>query len=185
MQLVTFTANPNETILSVSYQLEKMFNTYHGTETLPVTNTAGDINPLFWAASIEGESNSIYLKVINSGNTTQSLSVDIDATYSNVNGSIMVCFNPQERSLSQNVFQQLRLSRPTRISMDTISLIIRQQSSLWPFRDLRSAAVVTEAVWTGTSRPTLSRSLSSRHKAAKQGQKPCEQSLYSKLDNHI
>ena len=74
----------------MSYQLEKLFNTYHGTETLPVTNTAGDFKPLFWAASIEGESNSVYLKVINSGNTTQSLSVDIDATYSNVNGSIMV-----------------------------------------------------------------------------------------------
>ena len=105
--MITFTANPNETILSTSYYLQKTFNQYRGTETLPIENTKGGLNPLWWASSID--SNTIYLKVsvpvrhcgfvdcranitkvINSGNTSVPLSVDIDVPYSSVNGTIIV-----------------------------------------------------------------------------------------------
>jgi len=61
--MIAFTANHNETVLSASYWQQKMFATYHGTQTLPVTNSEGDFNPLFWAASIDEPLNVAYLKV--------------------------------------------------------------------------------------------------------------------------
>ena len=61
--MVTFTANPNETILSASYYSQRMLNMYRGTENLPVSNTKGDFDPLYWVASIDTPSNAVYLKV--------------------------------------------------------------------------------------------------------------------------
>ena len=61
--LITYTADPRQTVLSVSYYAQKMLNTYHGTETLTVKNTNGDFDPLWWAASIDEPSYSVYLKV--------------------------------------------------------------------------------------------------------------------------
>ena len=60
--LLAFTANPNETVLSVSWYSQSLLAHYRGTQTLPVTNTEGDINPLWWAATIDEPSNAIYLK---------------------------------------------------------------------------------------------------------------------------
>lgn len=61
--LLAFTANYNETVLSVSYYGQQLLAHYRGTSTLPVTNVQGDINPLFWVATIDEPSNTAYLKV--------------------------------------------------------------------------------------------------------------------------
>ncbi|KAL0259617.1 hypothetical protein SLS55_005354 [Diplodia seriata] len=87
--MISFEADPTKTVLSTSYWQQLLFAHYRGTETLPVTNTQGDFNPLYWQSSIEEETGSVYLKVINAGNQTMPLSVAIDAAYSKVNGTIM------------------------------------------------------------------------------------------------
>jgi alpha-N-arabinofuranosidase len=66
---IGFTADPKDTVLSTSYYQQKMFSHYKGTETLPVVNTKGDFNPVWWHASIEAKktgthaSGKIYVKV--------------------------------------------------------------------------------------------------------------------------
>ena len=87
--LVAFTADPADTTKSVSWYSQSLLAHYHGTETLPVTNTKGDFNPLWWVATID-ESDTIYLKVVNSGNTSVPLTVDLDVPYSSANGTILV-----------------------------------------------------------------------------------------------
>lgn len=87
--LVSFTADYNQTVLSTSYYLQQLFAHYHGTETLPVTNTEGDFNPLWWSASIDSDVNEVYFKVINSGNSSIPLTINLGATYSGVNGTIL------------------------------------------------------------------------------------------------
>lgn len=87
--LISFTANYNETVLSTSYLLQRLFAHYHGTETLPVTNSEGDFNPLYWSAAIDTNSNEVYFKVINGGNSSIPLTVNVGADYSGLNGTIL------------------------------------------------------------------------------------------------
>lgn len=86
--MISFTANPNETVLSASYWEQRLFAHYRGTESLPVTASEGNVNPLYWASSIDGES-CVYVKVINSANFTVPLSVDLGAKWSSVNGTMI------------------------------------------------------------------------------------------------
>jgi alpha-N-arabinofuranosidase len=61
--LVAFTANPNQTIFSTSYYMQKMLANHRGTQTLSVKNTAGGINPLWWVATIDEAEGVIFVKV--------------------------------------------------------------------------------------------------------------------------
>jgi alpha-N-arabinofuranosidase len=88
--LVAFTANYDETVASVSYYSQKLLASFRGTHTLPVTATEGEINPLWWVATIEDAKNVAYVKVINSGATTIPLSVSFDVGFSAVNGTMLV-----------------------------------------------------------------------------------------------
>lgn len=87
--LVAFTAKYSETIRSVSWYAQQLLATYRGTATLPVVNTQGEINPLFWVATIDEMANIMYLKMVNSGNMTVPLTLNLDATYTGVNGTIL------------------------------------------------------------------------------------------------
>ena len=58
-----FDANPSHTVRSASYWQQWLFAHYRGTQSLPVTNSAGDFNPLFWGATLDEEKNVVYLKV--------------------------------------------------------------------------------------------------------------------------
>lgn len=87
--LITFDANSNHTVRSVSHWGQWMYSHYHGTQTLPVTNTQGPLNPLFWQASIDEASNQVYLKVINTMNASIPLSVDLTSPYHGVNGTTL------------------------------------------------------------------------------------------------
>ena len=58
-----FDANPSHTVRSASYWQQWLFAHYRGTQSLPVTNSEGDFNPLFWGATLDEEKNVVYLKV--------------------------------------------------------------------------------------------------------------------------
>lgn len=114
--MISFTANHNETVLSVSYWQQWLFAHYRGTQSLPVTNSVGDFNPLFWASEIDATTGAVYLKVgliailtlsgrarnftdfsfqiINSGNTTLPLTVSLDTAYKGVNGTMLQSDDP-------------------------------------------------------------------------------------------
>jgi len=61
--MIAFDADPSHTVRSASYWQQWLFAHYRGTQTLPVTNTQGDFNPLFWGATIDESCNAIYVKV--------------------------------------------------------------------------------------------------------------------------
>ena len=61
--LFSYDADPCHTVLSISWYLQSLFAHHRGTHTLPVKNTAGNINPLFWVATIDESLDAIYLKV--------------------------------------------------------------------------------------------------------------------------
>lgn len=88
--LISFDALPNNTVLSTSYYLQSLFAHYRGTQTLPVTNSEGDFNPLFWVATIDVPMNAVYVKVVNTGNTTAPLSIELDVPFMGMpNGTII------------------------------------------------------------------------------------------------
>ncbi|GAB7352128.1 hypothetical protein MBLNU459_g2621t2 [Dothideomycetes sp. NU459] len=87
--MISFDALYDNTVKSASWWLQWLFAHYRGTQTLPVTNTVGDVNPLFWVASIDEPSNAIYLKVINTLNASVPLTVDITQSFTSVNGTIL------------------------------------------------------------------------------------------------
>ena len=86
--LLLFDADPENTVISPSYYQEQMFNLHHGTETLPVTVGRGEIGPLFWQASIEGEEK-VFVKVVNAGDEGRVLGVRLDVGFESVNGTTM------------------------------------------------------------------------------------------------
>jgi alpha-N-arabinofuranosidase len=61
--LISFTAKQTETVLTTSYWQQWLFSTFRGDCNIPVVNTVGDMNPLFWVGNINNESGSVLLKV--------------------------------------------------------------------------------------------------------------------------
>lgn len=89
--LVAFTANYDETVLSVSYYNQQLLAHFRGSETLLVTTVQGDFNPLWWVATVDDGKNEMYFKVVNTGNSSIPLTLNLDSSYSSVNGTILVC----------------------------------------------------------------------------------------------
>lgn len=87
--MISFDALYDNTVKSASWWLQWLFAHYRGIETLPVTATEGQTNPLFWVASIDEASNTIYLKIINTLNASVPLTVDITQSFTTVNGTIL------------------------------------------------------------------------------------------------
>jgi alpha-N-arabinofuranosidase len=61
--MIGFTADHDQTVLSASYWQQWLFARHRGTHTLPVRNSAGDFGPLWWASSINEEAKAVYVKV--------------------------------------------------------------------------------------------------------------------------
>ncbi|KAI9716631.1 MAG: hypothetical protein M1828_007609 [Chrysothrix sp. TS-e1954] len=93
---VLFDADPRNTLLSVSYYQQMMFNKYQGTQTLPFDIVDGGFNPLFWVASITQQEGIVFFKLVNAGNTTQDLSLKLDAAFVSVNGTILAAPEPTD-----------------------------------------------------------------------------------------
>ena len=87
--LVSFTANFNQTVRSASYFMEQLFAHYRGAESLPVATVSGNFNPLWWASSIDGTDSTMYFKVINTGNSSIPLTIDTDRTLTAANGTMI------------------------------------------------------------------------------------------------
>ncbi|RDW71039.1 hypothetical protein BP6252_07602 [Coleophoma cylindrospora] len=98
--LIAFDADPLHTVLSVSFYLQKLFNAYHGTESVEVTNAEGDFNPLYWGAA--ADEGSVYLKVINIGNSSVPLSVGLESAWTSVNGTIITNPDPNGYNYKNN-----------------------------------------------------------------------------------
>ncbi|KIM20380.1 glycoside hydrolase family 51 protein [Serendipita vermifera MAFF 305830] len=102
---ISFTADPSETVLSASYYKTWMFSHHHGTETLPVENTEGDFNPVWWHASIEAGSatgtvdtvsnstqyaqGNIYVKLVNAAKQPAPVTLKFDTAIAKGNGTIL------------------------------------------------------------------------------------------------
>ncbi|KIM27412.1 glycoside hydrolase family 51 protein [Serendipita vermifera MAFF 305830] len=102
---ISFTADPSETVLSASYYRQWMFSNHKGTETLPVENTEGGFDPVWWHASIETGSTTttedaasnttqyaqgnIYVKLVNAAKQPAPVTLNFDTAISKVNGTIL------------------------------------------------------------------------------------------------
>ncbi|KAI5845036.1 glycoside hydrolase family 51 protein [Morchella snyderi] len=73
--LISFTADPEETALSISYYLQKLFSTHHGTTVLPVTSDS-KFGPLYWSAS-STDNGGYYLKIANYNGTTTTVTFEV------------------------------------------------------------------------------------------------------------
>lgn len=58
--MISFTAAANETILSTSYWQQWLFSHFRGTQAVPIE---GDINPLYYVATVDSKTGSLYVKV--------------------------------------------------------------------------------------------------------------------------
>jgi alpha-L-arabinofuranosidase len=135
--LVTFQADYDLTVLSASYYMEQLFASYRGVQTLPTTTVSGDFNPLWWVATVEEGDSTVYFKVINSGNSSISLTLDFDRAWVSVNGTTMVMLSSQcsiRCRITNHRYRHLRSSATSTISGT-------QQQSLRP-RSLHYPAVV-------------------------------------------
>jgi len=87
--MISFEALQTATVRSASYWLQWLFSHYRGTQTLPITASGGQINPLYWVATIDEQSGTIYVKVINTLNDTVPLNLQFTQQYHSVNGTIL------------------------------------------------------------------------------------------------
>ena len=87
--MISFEALHNMTVKSASYWGQWLFSHYRGTQTLPVVASSGQINPLFWVATIDEPSGQIYVKVINILNDTVPLTIQLTQQFKDVNGTIL------------------------------------------------------------------------------------------------
>ncbi|KIM20379.1 glycoside hydrolase family 51 protein [Serendipita vermifera MAFF 305830] len=102
---LAFTADPSQTVLSTSYYMQRMFSHYKGTETLPIVNTKGEFDPVWWHASIDtGSANrigdaevdstryaqgNIYVKLVNAAKQPAPITLSFDTAITKVNGTIL------------------------------------------------------------------------------------------------
>ena len=77
--MISFTAASNETVLSTSYWQQRLFSTFRGTQSVPIY---GEINPLFYVATINNSTGSLYIKVGH-----DSYYVDLDRQYGQRDGT--------------------------------------------------------------------------------------------------
>lgn len=59
--LISFTADPSQTVLSTSYEVLKLFGNNLFTSTLPA-DTADDFGPAYWVAGVDNVTSTYYLK---------------------------------------------------------------------------------------------------------------------------
>ena len=61
--LLGFTADPSQTVLTVSWYAQSLLAHYRGMQTLPVHQVEGGFNPLYWVATVEEGDTVAYFKV--------------------------------------------------------------------------------------------------------------------------
>ncbi|OCL10174.1 glycoside hydrolase family 51 protein [Glonium stellatum] len=115
--MISFNADPKQTVLSSSYWQQWLFAHFRGSQTLPVTNTRGDFRPLFWASSINDAETEVYLKVINSDAVGIPLTVNLDTSFKSVNGTIITNSNPN----AYNTVEDMEAVVPRKLNVTSTS----------------------------------------------------------------
>lgn len=106
--LITFTADPAETVLSTSYHVVKLFSSYVITKTLPAPSSAG-FGPAYWVAG-EGERSGSYVFKAAIYNSTMDVPVSLsfDGLKGGTKASLTVLTQKEDagapNGLAQNVF---------------------------------------------------------------------------------
>ncbi|PVF96113.1 glycoside hydrolase [Serendipita vermifera] len=75
--LISFTANPKDTVRSYSYYVQQLFSQNRGTKVLPVTSKNGSFDPVFWVASINERTGAYVLKFANYDGAATSITVKL------------------------------------------------------------------------------------------------------------
>ena len=84
--MISFAAGSNETVLSASYWQQWLFSHFRGSQSVPIE---GEINPLYYVATTDNSTGSVYVKIINTSNQTVALTMNFDHEYYQVNGTIL------------------------------------------------------------------------------------------------
>lgn len=126
--MIHYTANHDQTVLSASYWQQYLFGRYRGSHSLPVMNKNGDFNPLFWAASIDNSTNTVYFKV-------GSLSILSSKTFINVHP-----LSHTQEVLTRN---QNRLSIPPPLPKQLISHSQHTAQSMEPSSQILTSTFST------------------------------------------
>ncbi|KAF2458472.1 glycoside hydrolase superfamily [Lineolata rhizophorae] len=61
--MIGFTADVTETVLSTSYWWQWMFSRFTGSKSVPIVPTSGDFGPLYWSSQWHEAANKVYVKV--------------------------------------------------------------------------------------------------------------------------
>lgn len=86
---ILFTADPADTVLSASYYQQQMFNVWHGSRTLNISERNGRIAPLYWVASVQEPQEEIYVKVVNVADHRVPLRIRLDVPFTHANGTVL------------------------------------------------------------------------------------------------
>ena len=70
--------------------MQQLFAHHRGDETLPTTTVQGDFNPLWWVATVTEGDDTVFFKVINSGNSTVLLTLDFDRRFAAINSTTII-----------------------------------------------------------------------------------------------
>jgi alpha-L-arabinofuranosidase len=83
--LISFTADPAQTVLSTSYEVLKLFGTNTFTSTLPAEETSGGsgFGPAYWVAGTDNTTSTYYLKAAVYNSTAD---VDFDVSFEGLGG---------------------------------------------------------------------------------------------------
>lgn len=84
--MISFAAGSNETVLSASYWQQWLFSHYRGSQSVPIE---GEINPLYYVATVDNSTGSVYVKIINTSNQTIAVTMNFDHEYYQVNGTML------------------------------------------------------------------------------------------------
>ncbi|EPS45460.1 hypothetical protein H072_582 [Dactylellina haptotyla CBS 200.50] len=76
--MISYTADPADTTLSISYYLQKLFAHNVGDTTVPIVTTA-NFRPLFWSATYSKQHREYYVKMANYNGTSTDVTLDIPA----------------------------------------------------------------------------------------------------------
>lgn len=87
--LIMYTADRSQTVLSTSYYLTQIFSNFYGAETLPIVNKNGNFNPLWWQAAITKDQKKTYIKLVNAEAKPQKVTFDFDANIRAANATVL------------------------------------------------------------------------------------------------
>ena len=97
--LISFTANPAQTVLSTSYKVIELFGNNLHTETVPAVSTAG-FGPAYWVAGTNGPSKYVFKTAIYNATESVPFNVTFEGIAAGTEGKLTVLSAPEGLSWS-------------------------------------------------------------------------------------